>query len=173
MKAYVAYCATMVLGIITVLALLDAQESRRDAGQWQDSARVRGEQVTIWKARYAEEASVVRTNTVQVVKWATRYDTIRAEADSFITDTVIKTVPADWVRQLVTVSDSTIAACRDLVSSCERFRTTADSTISAVSLERDLYQNLYKSVKPSRWDHVKPFVFGAAGLYVGLKLRAP
>jgi hypothetical protein len=159
---YALFVIAVFFGIGTSL---DLQEAERRAA---DAATARA----IWQARYAESSTDVKVKTVHVTKWATRYDTVRAAMDSVITDTVTM-VPTDWVRQLVTVSDSTIAACRDLVSSCERFRTAADSTISAVSLERDLYQNLYKAAKPSRLQKALPWIAGAAGFYAGAKLRVP
>lgn len=120
---------------------LDLQGAKRDLREAQQSQAK-------WQARYAEASTSVKTQTVTVTKWATRYDTLRAR----ITDTVAvptsgTSVP-DW-GTVLEAADSTIAACRDLVSSCEQFRIVADSTIVATRREATAYKNLYHATRPS------------------------
>lgn len=130
-----------------VLALLDVQNTKRENAELVASLRDAEQRESIALAKYAEAASSVRTTTVQVIKYATRYDTIRAELDA-MPDTV-QTVPAYWVRDLVVASDSAIAACRELVTSCERLKVAADSTIAAERAVSAAYKNLYNAVRPT------------------------
>lgn len=119
---------------------LDLQTAKQEAA---DAATQRA----IWQSRFAEASSSVKVKTVHVTKWATRYDTLRA----LITDTVIAvpdsgtSVPT--LGTLLEAADSTIVACRELVSSCEQFRITADSTIAATRREATAYKYLYNAVK--------------------------
>lgn len=154
------YALFVVAVFLVVGTRLDLQEAERRAA---DAATHRA----IWQSRYAEAVTQQETVTVRVTRWATRYDTIRAAMDSVITDTVT-TVPAYWVRALIVASDSTVAACRELVSSCEQLRRAADSSLTYTQNERDAYKQM---AKRSRWEKMRPWVFGAVGFYIGAKLR--
>jgi hypothetical protein len=105
---------------------------------------------SIAQANYAEKVLALKTDTIRVVKWATRYDTIRAELDSIapITDTgitdTVTTVPAYWVRGLIVASDSTIHACRELVMSSGRALTACDSVQIALGREKDAWKMAYE-----------------------------
>lgn len=161
------FCLALILGSLGTCIWTD-----RQLQHYEEAARSAERQRAIWQARFAEASTDVDTVTRTVVKWATRYDTVRAAMDSVITDTVT-TVPAYWVKGLIVASDSTIAACRDLVNSCERLRVAADSSIHALGLERDAYKKAYQAAKPSRLQKALPWIAGAAGFYVGAKLRVP
>jgi hypothetical protein len=191
-KLVTAYCLAMALGAVAVLLLLDGQESRRRQGELLASLRDAEQRESIAQARYAEAVTDKETVTVRVTRWATRYDSLRAvlrtRQASGASDSAPKVgtiVPESGtvgdslpdyrrvITPLIDAADSAIAACRDLVSSCERLKLAADSSIVALTAQADAYKQLWEREKSSRWDKAKPWVFGAAGLYVGLKLRGP
>jgi hypothetical protein len=128
-------------------AVLDNQAYRAKEARLRASLRDAEQRTTIVKAELAEAKLTVQRDTVRVTRWATRYDTVRQEMATVLATDTVTTVPADWVRSLMVASDSTIAACRDLVSSCERLRIAADSTIHAVERERATYKKLYQLAK--------------------------
>lgn len=166
MKTLVAWCVVGLLASALVLSLLDVQNARQGERAWQDSARVRGEQVTIWQAKYATEA-------VRTAKRDTLWRIAKARVDS-IRDTIpLWRHDTTYITEYVTRTDAALQACSELADSCTLFRVAADSTISAVSHERDAYRTLWEKEKPSKWDRVKPWVFLAGGFYVGANLRVP
>jgi hypothetical protein len=65
--------------------------------------------------------TVYDVDTVRFTRWRTKYDTL---ADSVrITDTV-------WVKEMIAVADSTVAACTDALRTCEVRVAYRDSIIA-------------------------------------------
>lgn len=172
MRGYLGFCAGLVLASFAACAWTGERLKGYQRQADERHARELSEQRSIVQAAYAESLLTYKRDTVKVTRWATKYDTIRTIMDSVITDTVT-TVPAYWVRGLIVASDSTISACRELVTSSGRALTACDSVQIALGRERDLYKNLYKQAKPSRLQKALPWIAGAAGFYVGAKLRVP
>ena len=160
---YALFVGAVFLLVGTRLDLQESERRARDAGARADIAR----------AAYAESLTFVKRDTVRVTEWATRYDTIRDTLDALLITDTVTTVPASWVRQLITVSDSTVAACRDLVGSTRGALTACDSAQSALRVEADAWKLVAEKRKPSRLQRVLPWAAAAAGFYVGAKLRVP
>jgi ABC-type uncharacterized transport system fused permease/ATPase subunit len=160
---YALFVAAVFLLVGTRLDLQEAERKARDAGA----------RVGITQAAYAESLLAYRKDTVRVTRWATRYDTIRDTVDALLSSDTVQSVPASWVRQLITVSDSTVAACRDLVSSTRGALTACDSAQSALRVEADAWKLVAEKRKPSRFQRVLPWAAAAAGFWVGAKLRVP
>lgn len=93
-----------------------------------------------WQARYAEAASHVQrggeTVTVRVDRVRTLRDTLR------LTDTL-------EVLRYIAATDSALDACSEFVTSCERLRVAADSTVRSLEAERDAIRQYAESVKPT------------------------
>lgn len=158
----------MVLSIVGTCVWTD-----RALQRYEEIARQEGERRQIAEANYAEAKSTVIRDTVRITKFATKYDTIRDTVSALLADDTVQTVPAYWVRGLVLASDSTIAACRDLVSSSGRALTACDSVQIALGRERDAWKKAYEKAKPSRFQKALPWIAGAAGVWAGAKLRVP
>ena len=93
-----------------------------------------------WQARYAEAASHVQrggeTVTVRVDRVRTLRDTLN------VTDTI-------QVLVYLERADSALDACSEFVTSCERLRVAADSTVRSLEAERDAIRQYAESVKPA------------------------
>lgn len=81
--------------------------------------------------------TVFTSDTVRLVRWQTRYDTLYQHAD--IMDTV-------WVKQFVVAADSTIKSCTAALTTCEQRVADRDAQIA----------NLNKQIKLERKS--KPFL---------------
>lgn len=135
---------TLIVAIVGTMAWTDSR-----LAHYEELAKQAGARAEIARAAYAESLTFVKRDTLRVTKWATRYDTIRAFiTDSVITDT-IATVPAYWVKTLIVAADSTVAACRDLVSSTRGALTACDSAQAALSAKADAYKKLADARKPT------------------------
>lgn len=168
MKAFRALCLGLILGIVAALVWTDAR-----LRHYEQQAQEAGARADIARAAYAESLTFVKRDTLRVVKWATRYDTIRDTVDALLESDTVQTVPSSWVRQLITVSDSTVEACRSLVVSVRGALTACDSAQSALRVEADAWKTVAEKRKPSRFQKVLPWVAAAAGLWAGAKLRMP
>lgn len=144
--------AVVAIGLGLMFWLHEHDVRVRNEARLQDQLRGAKATTTQWQAKYATASARVDTVTVTVVRWASRTDTLRDSVLAHLTDTVV-------VKQYVQAVDSTVKACRDLVSDCARFRVTADSTIRAVSTERDVALKLASANRHS-W-------FSRCGLLVG------
>ena len=168
MAAFRWLCLGLIVG--TVFAMLWTEKR---LGKYEQIAKSAEAATSIAQAAYAESLTFVKRDTIRVTRWATRYDTIRDTVDALLSSDTVKTVPADWVRQLITVSDSTVSACRDLVGSTRGALTACDSAQSALKVESDAWKKAYQAAKPSRLQKALPWIAGAAGFWAGAKLRVP
>lgn len=133
------------------------------------AGRLEGENAILIQQKRALErrAPIVRQeyirDTVRVVKWATKYETLR---DSIFRTDTLRARDTVFVR-VVASADSTIRACRDVVSSCARNLALADSL-------RSIDQRIiraYERARPSfvrRWS--ERLGWAAGGYLVGRAL---
>lgn len=108
------------------------------------------------RARDAKLAQATHTDTLKLVQWRTRYDTVEKRVVLNVHDTVA-------VVQFVHAADSTIAACSQLVTDCQARTRLLTEQVVAVSAERDLW----KRQAPNLIQRHVGLVSGAAGV-VGL-----
>lgn len=168
MKAFRGFCLGLIVASVAVMIWTDGR-----LRHYEQLAQDAGARADIARAAYAESLTFVKRDTIRLTKWFPKYDTIRDTVDALIATDTVRAVPVSWVRQLLDVSDSTVAACRDLVGSTRGALTACDSAQSALGVERDAWKKVAEAAKPSKWDKIKPWVFLAGGFYVGAKLRAP
>lgn len=149
MRGIALYVATLLLGAFLVLAWADRREAHYNA----DAAA--------WKAResmlqdsLAKAILDVRVDSVEVVRTVRQVSERRDTLLLNLTDTV-------RVKEFIYSVDTLREACLRCTESAARLRVVSDSVVT-------FWIKRYEAVKPSRWDKVKPFVFGAVGLYVGL-----
>jgi hypothetical protein len=107
-------------------------------------------------------------HTAQTGRTLVRYSTIRDSVFVPVSHTDTVEVLAKLPRFL-TASDSLHDACTSLVESCAVFRVRADSSISGLMLDRDLWKGIAESRKPSRWDVVREWGIRAGVFYLGVK----
>lgn len=110
-----------------------------------DSVRVARQDRERWQARVAELETALDAKAETVRVAVTRFRTVRDSVR--LTDTV-------WVKEFVRVSDSTVRACSDLLTSCESFRASSGSLVRSLEVERDFWKRRYESSRPSFWDRL-------------------
>lgn len=173
MRIFVALLLACCLGLFASLGLREA-DYRRDVARLEEAARVAEQQTSIWQARFAESESQLVRDTVKLTRWLTRWDTVRALVE--VPAETSHSAAPDWdtLLPVLVAADSTIAACRDLLSSCAEFRRVADSTIAASLSQTALYKNLYHASKPNWLErHWKGLSVGAfvGGVALGAWVR--
>jgi hypothetical protein len=166
MKYLTLVCVSLVVGIVLTMAWTDKRLQHYEA-----QARASVAAADIQKARYAEAVTQLKADTVRVTRWATRYDTIRDTVDALLASDTVQTVPSYWVRGLILASDSTIAACRDVVASSARATTACDSSLAAERRATLTYKNLYERARPRWRDRCGVFV-GVSAVRDGSVVRA-
>jgi hypothetical protein len=161
MRAFRWLCLGLVLGTVVALVLADRslrkyEQIAKDAGAAREIALA---DLAIAKVDAATKDTVFRVSRARV-------DTLRDSVLLRLTDTA-------YVTRYVLQTDSALQACTDLADSCAVFRLKTDTAIKALSAERDIYKNLYKAAKPSRFQKALPWVAAAGGFWIGAKLRVP
>lgn len=133
-KVSVALVVIAVLGFVALCA-----ENRSLASNQRATLKLLAEQQATtrrWQAKYATAAAHVErdvdTVKVRVASYRTIRDTLR------LTDTVM-------VKVALERADSTINACTELVTSCERLRVASDSAQHSLTVERDYWRKVFES----------------------------
>lgn len=80
------------------------------------------------RARLAHADTVYARDTVRLVRWRARYDTLRATDTVTVHDTV-------YVRKAL--ADATLAACTDALQSCEVARGERDSLVAILRSRKE------------------------------------
>jgi hypothetical protein len=122
------YTIAVVLAFLTVATWLDKQNA-------EEAARKREQ---IWKAKYAEAATSVKADSIEVVKRVTVTKTLRDTLNIHDTLQVI-----EYLHQ----TDTLRLACTACTESASRLKVTADSSIA-------FWKGRYESVKPSWRDRL-------------------
>lgn len=146
MKLYLTLLALLVAAFFVLLSWMDKREAHYTR-EWK--ARE-----SILNAKYAEAVSQVRVDSVEVVRNVRQVSHTRDTLLLNLTDTVA-------VKEYIYQTDTLTVSCLACTASAARLRFSADSSIQS-------WKARYESVKPSRWDKARPWIFGAVGLYVGL-----
>ena len=149
MRAFWGYCLACVLGAVGVFVLMDWRGGRVVEA-------MRREQ-SIWKARYAEAASTVRVDSVEVVKRVREVKTLRDSVLVNIHDTTV-------IQEFVYRTDTLRAACLACTESASRLRTFSDS------LNR-VNDSLIRKLTPSRFAKVKGPALFIGGAVLGAYIR--
>lgn len=109
------------------------QEALRQA---RDEATMASYRTTVeqLRSRLAAAQQAYRRDTVQLTRWLVNWDSVRAlaKAQSRV-DSVPVPVPFEVVRTVVETADSTIAACRSVIQSCETIRGVLEARVEADS----------------------------------------
>lgn len=147
--AIVGWCLCCIVGFLGVGNWLDLQSAR------QDVARRRAD-VTLWQAKAAEAAMQVRTDSVEVVKWATRTKTLTDTID--IHDTV-------QVRELIYQTDTLRVKCLACTASASLLKVATDS------VDRK-WKAAYDSLPKPRLRDRCGIVLGVGALRDGTAVRA-
>lgn len=156
---------SVALGIVAVAIIAaqcaeirDVRGNQRATLQRLADAEAR---TAIWQSKYAEAASTVQrdvdTVVVRIRQVSELRDTLR------ITDTL-------QVISYIARTDSALAACSDLASSCTQFRLSADSLLGAKDRQYDALAKYAESVKPSA---IQRFWWATAiaGVVIGAWIR--
>lgn len=163
MRKWYHLIALVVTACVVVVAL--GEWGRRGNEYWKAEADRRSERVNYWKARYAEAATTVRHDVDTVRIRIARVDTLRDSIPVWRHDTT-------YIKEYVDRTEEALQACTELANSCESFHVTADSTIHAVTDDRDAYKHLAVSAEKrvARWK--KGAVVGSiTALFAGAYLR--
>lgn len=98
----------------------------QEKGRALERVRVADSTLRHLKPVLARAETLILRDTLRVRVAVDRVVTLRDTVLKHLTDTVL-------VRTFVERADSTVRACNDLVSDCQRFRVTANATIAALT----------------------------------------
>jgi hypothetical protein len=96
-------------------------------GREADQLAVAKAEIGRLKAQLAQQKVTYRVDTVEVVKWQTKWREQRVEVAAYLTDTI--PVPVEIVRNVVATCDSLERACTQLKASSGEVIATQDSLI--------------------------------------------
>lgn len=163
MKKWYHLIGLVVTACVVVIAL--GEWGQRGNEYWKAEAERRGERVNYWKARYAESSAHVAHDGDTVRIRIARVDTLRDSIPVWRHDTT-------YIKEYVDRTEEALHACTDLANSCEAFRVAADSTIHAVTDDRDAYKRLAVSAEKrvARWKKVA-VVGSITALFAGAYIR--
>ncbi len=118
----------LALGAWLMIALHQRDAANRRIGELTEKLRVADSVATIEGGKTERTAPIVQHDIKTVTRTVTRVDSLRDSVTRFIHDTTV-------VLRYVQATDSALHACRDLVTSCEAFKTSATLTIGALKTE--------------------------------------
>lgn len=98
---------------ITAAATLYEAGKRAERAAWETRAILAKRDTVVREIRVVE--TQYRTDTLRLIDWRTRWDTVARDVERWKHDTV-------RVVQFVQVADSTIRACTSALTSCDRLR---------------------------------------------------
>jgi hypothetical protein len=149
MNRWTVYAIVCVFGTLAALAWADYRVAKHEAAWRIERGKL--------QAKYAEAASSVRVDSVEVVKWATKTRTVRDSLLVQITDTLL-------VKSFIYQTDTLRTACLACTASASQLRTVADSL-------NHVNDSLIRALTPSKWEKARPWVFGIGGLVLGAYIR--
>lgn len=117
---------------------------QRQAGVWQERARVADSTLKILARNVKATDTVYRNDTVRLVRRVQVWDTV-TRVVAALPDTV--RVPVETVRWIVAEADSTITACRSVVQTCEQRVAQRDSLNALLSQRLKIEQ----ARRPAGW----------------------
>lgn len=133
------------------------------AGQRAERAAWQAKALTAKRDTVMREIRVVetryRTDTVRLVRWRTKWDTVARDVERWKHDTV-------RVVEFVRVADSTIRACTAALTSCDRLRQLQQERAELAEQQLRL-----RTRGQSRRQLVTGVVAGAVGLAAGRTMR--
>lgn len=151
---YWAVGLAMVLAGVLAIAWHQRDEALRAEGAARERLAAVTAKLHVDSLTAHTRDSVVRVDTVRYVRWATKYDT--AVKTLRITDTI-------EVKRFVSVADSTIGACRQVVTSLSLSCAAKDSVIQDL---RAIVRLQPRTVSRSSWR--EKLAWGVGGLAVGV-----
>ncbi len=110
-----------------MIALHQRDAANRRIGELREKLRVADSVATVEGAKTERTAPIVQHDIKTVTRTITRVDSLRDSVVRFVHDTT--------VLRYVAATDTALKACRDLVSSCDAFKTSATLTIAALKTE--------------------------------------
>lgn len=111
-----------------LVALAVKDHDRRVAREalWQQRDSTAAARIDSLERRTDSLKAAYRRDTVRLTKWLTKWDTAKGRVDSIPVD---RPVPYEVVRTVIVTADSTIAACRSALSTCETEKAALRATI--------------------------------------------
>lgn len=120
---------------------------QRQAGVWQERARVADSTLKILARNVKAVDTVYRNDTVRLTRRVQTWDTV-TRVVAALPDTV--RVPVEVVRWVVAEADSTIAACRSVVQTCEQ-RVAQRDSLNALLSQRLRIEQARRPAGWKRW----------------------
>jgi hypothetical protein len=111
-----------------VIALHQRDAANQRIGELRAQLAVADSIATAEGAKTERTAPIVQHDIKTVTRTVTRVDSLRDSVTRFIHDTTV-------VLRYVQATDSALHACRDLVTSCDAYKTSATATIGALRTE--------------------------------------
>lgn len=137
--------ALLALSLLGTKCVYD--HGQRQAGVWQERARVADSTLKILARNVKAVDTVYRNDTVRLTRRVQTWDTV-TRVVAALPDTV--RVPVEVVRWVVAEADSTIAACRSVVQTCEQ-RVAQRDSLNAILSQRLKIEQARRPAGWKRW----------------------
>lgn len=137
--------ALLALSLLGTKCVYD--HGQRQAGVWQERARVADSTAKALGRTIRVTDTVYRRDTVRLTRRVQAWDTVTRVVEA-LPDTV--RVPVEVVRWVVAEADSTIQACRSVVQTCEQ-RVAQRDSLNAILAQRLKIEQARRPAGWKRW----------------------
>lgn len=145
MRRELAVYALLALSLLGTKCVYD--HGQRQAGVWQERARVADSTAKALGRTIRATDTVYRRDTVRLTRRVQAWDTVTRVVEA-LPDTV--RVPVEVVRWVAAEADSTIQACRSVVQTCEQ-RVAQRDSLNAILAQRLKIEQARRPAGWKRW----------------------
>lgn len=137
-----------LLGLSLLGTKLAYDHGQRQAGVWQERARVLDSALKVLPRTIKVTDTLYRDRVVRLTKRVQAWDTVTRVVEA-LPDTV--RVPVETVRWIVAEADSTITACRSVVQTCEQRVAQRDSLNALLTRQNTLIREQVRRDVRKKW----------------------